>query len=112
MKDLLVQNSPYRMQLLVSDLQHEELIHQVAESLDQLKVVVDDVFTNVERKIAANKSRLAKINERAKLAQVKVDKLKGRKKATQVSNFLQQKAVMFQALQCKIMIPNYFVFPY
>ncbi|XP_067935816.1 WASH complex subunit 1-like [Watersipora subatra] len=84
MKGLIMQNSPYRVQLLASDLQHEELIHQVAESLDQLKCVIDDVFSNVEKKLATNKSRLARIDERARLVRLKVDKLKGRKKATQV----------------------------
>ena len=88
MKDLLMQNSQYRMQLLASDLQHEELIHQVAESLDQLKTVIDDVFSNVQTKIDTNKARLAKISDRTRLAQLKVDKLKGRKKATQVTFIL------------------------
>ena len=83
-----MQNSQYRMQLLASDLQHEELIHQVAESLDQLKTVIDDVFSNVQTKIDTNKARLAKISDRTRLAQLKVDKLKGRKKATQVTFIL------------------------
>ena len=85
MKEMIRETNSYPIQLLASDLQHEELIHQIADSLDQLKGVIDHVFSNVEAKVATNKDRLAKISDRAKLAQVKVDKLKGRKKATQVS---------------------------
>lgn len=79
-------NDPYRVQLVTNDLKHEELIHHIADSLEHLQSVIKDVFSNVENKISTNRVRLEQVNQRAKLAQTKVNHLRGRKKATQVSS--------------------------
>lgn len=74
----------YNVPIIASDLRHEELIHQIADSLDYLNRVMDDVFTRVQTRVTENKARLAKINDRTRLAQAKVNHIRGRKKATQV----------------------------
>lgn len=75
----------YDINLLSTDLRHEELVHQIAGSLDYLQNVMNDVFSKAEERVKANRHRLAQVQHRAKLAQAKVDHLKGRKKATQVN---------------------------
>lgn len=74
----------YDLNLISTDLRHEELVHQIAESLDYLQGVMNDVFSKAESRVKTNRDRLAQVQHRAKVAQVKVDHLKGRKKATQV----------------------------
>lgn len=74
----------YQVPLIATDLRQEELIHQIADSLQYLRHVMEDVFSKVQTRVAENKARLAKVDERAQLAQAKVNHLRGRKKATQV----------------------------
>lgn len=45
---------------------------------------MDDVFSRVRTRVSENKARLAKVNDRTRLAQAKVNHIRGRKKATQV----------------------------
>lgn len=75
----------YEVPLIGTDLRQEEFIHQIADSLEYLQHVMDDVFKRVEDRVVQNKTRLTKIQDRTRVAQAKVDHLKGRKKATQVS---------------------------
>lgn len=75
----------YDLNLISTDLRHEELVHQIAESLDYLQGVMNDVFSKAEDRVKVNRDRLAQVQHRAKVAQAKVDHLKGRKKATQVN---------------------------
>lgn len=77
----------YDVPIIASDLRHEELIHQIADSLDYLDNVMDDVFSRVQSRVSENKTRLAKINDRTRLAHAKVNHIRGRKKATQVDDY-------------------------
>jgi len=77
-------NQVFEVPMIATDLRQEELIHQIADSLQHLQHVMDEVFSRVQNRVAKNRTRLNKINDRAKLAQAKVDHIKGRKKATQV----------------------------
>jgi len=74
----------YSVHTITSELEHEELIHHVAGSLEYLHTVMNSVFSSVEESIAKNKAHLERINQRTKLVHHKVSHLKGRKKATQV----------------------------
>lgn len=83
-------NQLYDVPVVTSDLRHEELIHQIADSLDYLNNVMDDVFCRVQTRVSENKTRLAKITDRTRLAQAKVTHIRGRKKATQVGRAVLQ----------------------
>ncbi|CAL1526222.1 unnamed protein product [Lymnaea stagnalis] len=66
------------------DLRREETIHQIADALEYLDKVANDVFARIGKRVAENKTHLQKINDRVNLASARVDKLKGSNKATKV----------------------------
>lgn len=67
------------------DLRKEETIHQIADSLEYLNKMANDVFRGISSRVAGNRARIQKINDRVNLAQAKVEKIKGGKnKATKV----------------------------
>ena len=67
------------------DLRKEETIHQIADSLEYLNKVANDVFSRITTRVAENRTRIQKINDRVNLAQAKVEKIKGgSNKATKV----------------------------
>jgi WAS family protein 1 len=66
------------------DLRREETVHQIADSLNYLDQVANEVFKRINTKIGENRTKLQKVNDRISLAQAKVDKIKGSNKATKV----------------------------
>jgi WAS family protein 1 len=66
------------------DLRREETILQIADSLEYLEKVANDIFTRISNRVSENRTRLQKVNDRVALAQARVDKLKGSNKATKV----------------------------
>lgn len=67
------------------DLRKEETIHQIADALEYLNKMANDVFQGISSRVADNRERIRKINDRVNLAQAKVEKIKGGKnKATKV----------------------------
>ena len=66
------------------DLRREETVHQIADSLNYLDQVANEVFKRIGNKLSENRTRLQKVNDRITLAQAKVDKIKGSNKATKV----------------------------
>ncbi|XP_069142361.1 WASH complex subunit 1-like [Argopecten irradians] len=66
------------------DLRRDETVHQIADSLDYLDKVANEIFQRINTRVNDNRSRLQKINDRLSLAQAKVDKIKGSNKATKV----------------------------
>lgn len=91
----------YQIPLIATDLRQEELIHQIADSLQYLHHVMDDVFAKVQTRVAENKARLAKVNERTQLAQAKVDHLRGRRKATQVYLIIIVNSILCYVILCE-----------
>ena len=74
----------YSVPLILPNLRREESINQIVDSLEYLEKISKDIFTRISQRIAENKERLAAINHRADLAQARIDKIKGIKKATRV----------------------------
>ena len=74
----------YSVPLVLPSLRREESINQIVDSLEYLEKVSQDIFTRISNRVAENKERLAAINHRADLAQARIDKIKGIKKATRV----------------------------
>lgn len=77
-------NQAYNIPTVPSDLRREETIRQIADALDYLNKVANDVFTRISNKVQDNRLNLQKINDRVNLAQARIDKVRGSKKATKV----------------------------
>jgi hypothetical protein len=85
----------YSVPVIQQDLRQEETILQIADALDYLDQVVNDIFARVESRIANSKARLEALHRRASLAKMKIEKLTGSSKATKVS----EKKFCFGCLQ-------------
>lgn len=67
------------------DLRKEETVHQIADSLEYLNKMANEVFQKISSRVTENRTRIQKINDRVNLAQAKVEKIKsGSNKATKV----------------------------
>lgn len=76
----------YKVQLIPNDLRPEELHFQVADSIEQLNAVYGDVFMRIQQRVEAMRTKVTQINDRIRVCQTKVDRLKGRRKATTVQH--------------------------
>lgn len=74
----------YDIPTIPPDLRREETILQIADALEYLEKVANDVFARISARVLENKTKLQKVNDRVNLAQARVDKLKGSNKATKV----------------------------
>ncbi|MGH0162362.1 UNVERIFIED_CONTAM: hypothetical protein FKN15_063459 [Acipenser sinensis] len=74
----------YSVPLIQPDLRREEAIHQIADALQYLETISCDIFARVSRSVEKNRTHLQTVTDRIKLAQARIDKIKGSKKATKV----------------------------
>lgn len=74
----------YKVNLIPSDLSTEETILQIAETLDNLNGIVEDVFARLMRRIAQNTDKTKKLKERIETSKTKVEKLTGMQTAIKV----------------------------
>lgn len=74
----------YKVNLIPSDLNTEETILQIADTLDNLSGIVDDVFARLMSRINQNMEKTTKLNERIEISRNKVEKLTGMQKAIKV----------------------------
>uniref|UniRef100_A0A8C8I168 WASH1 WAHD domain-containing protein n=1 Tax=Oncorhynchus tshawytscha TaxID=74940 RepID=A0A8C8I168_ONCTS len=74
----------YSVPLIQSDLRREEAVHQIADALLYLETISTDIFTRVSKSVERNRCQLQSVTDRIRLAQARVDKIKGSKKATKV----------------------------
>lgn len=74
----------YKVNLIPSDLSTEETILQIADTLDNLNGIVEDVFARLMSRIDQNVEKTAKLNERIEICRNKVEKLTGMQKAIKV----------------------------
>ncbi|KAL4659539.1 hypothetical protein GN956_G2711 [Arapaima gigas] len=74
----------YSVPLIQPDLRREEAIHQIADALQYLEKISTDIFSRVSQSVEKNRSHLQEVTDRIKLAQARVDKIKGSKKAIKV----------------------------
>lgn len=74
----------YDIPLVSSNLRPQEMIIQMADTLEFLDQVSNDVFTKVASKIQESRTRISSIRRRVEAAQAKIDGLKGSRKATRI----------------------------
>ena len=74
----------YAEPLIQPDLRREEAIQQVADALQYLQKVSGDIFSRISQRVELSRSQLQAIGERVSLAQAKIEKIKGSKKAIKV----------------------------
>lgn len=77
-------NQPFNIPVVHEELRRDETIHQVVDSLEYLDKIADEIFTRIHTRVSNNQSQLQKINDRVNLAEAKINKIKGSKKATNV----------------------------
>lgn len=75
---------PYEVPLIQPDLRREEAIQQVADALQHLQNISGDIFSRISQRVELSRRQLQAIRERVSLAQAKIDKIKGSKKAIKV----------------------------
>lgn len=74
----------YKINLIPNDLSMEESILQIAETLDNLNGIVEDVFARVSLRINQNMDKTHKLKQRIEISKNKVTKLTGMQKAIKV----------------------------
>ncbi|KAG8431940.1 hypothetical protein GDO86_019172 [Hymenochirus boettgeri] len=79
-----VESQAYSLPLIQPDLRREEAIEQITDTLQHLQSVSNDIFSRILQRVETNKSQLQRINNRLSLAQAKIQRIKGSKKAIKV----------------------------
>uniref|UniRef100_A0A452GHM1 WH2 domain-containing protein n=1 Tax=Gopherus agassizii TaxID=38772 RepID=A0A452GHM1_9SAUR len=79
-----LEGQTYSVPLIQPDLRREEAVHQVADALQYLQKVSSDIFNRISQRVEASRMQLQAIGERVSLAQAKIEKIKGSKKAIKV----------------------------
>ncbi|KAJ0029193.1 hypothetical protein NQD34_004190 [Periophthalmus magnuspinnatus] len=74
----------YSVPLIQPDVRREEAILQIADALVYLETISTDIFQRVSESVEKNRQQLQSVTDRIGLAQARVDKIKGSKKATKV----------------------------
>ena len=74
----------YHMPIISPELRREEFVLQIADTLEHLEKITEDVFTRITNRVQENQKKLEDINRRADTAQAKINTLKGSKKAIRV----------------------------
>ncbi|XP_049928611.1 WASH complex subunit 1 [Epinephelus moara] len=74
----------YSVPLIQPDLRREEAVHQIVDALLYLETISTDIFKRVSDSVEKNRRQLQSVTDRIRLAQARVDKIKGSKKATKV----------------------------
>lgn len=74
----------YDVSVLSPKLRHEEFILCVADTLNYLEQISDDIFLRIINRVKIYKDQVTAINKRVDVAQAKIDRLKSSKKAIQV----------------------------
>ncbi|XP_067129028.1 WASH complex subunit 1-like [Centruroides vittatus] len=78
----------YTVALIPPDLRREETILHIADSLNYLQKVTNDVFSRIGNKVEEFRKRLNTLNNRTSVAQAKINKIRGSSKAIKVfSNY-------------------------
>lgn len=74
----------YKINLVPCDLSTEETIMQIADTLDNLNGIVEDVFARLNRRVEQNTEKALKLSQRVESSRAKVDKLTGIQTAIKV----------------------------
>uniref|UniRef100_A0A3Q4B0H7 WASH1 WAHD domain-containing protein n=1 Tax=Mola mola TaxID=94237 RepID=A0A3Q4B0H7_MOLML len=84
MQKRCLEGQVYSVPLIQPDLRREEAVHQITDALLYLETISTDIFRRVSDSVEKNRHKLQSITDRIRLAQARVDKIKGSKKATKV----------------------------
>ena len=74
----------YDVPLILPGLRKEESIFQMVNALEHLQQVSKDVFSKIEKRVAANHEQIMSIDKRANVAMAKIEKIRGSRKAIRV----------------------------
>lgn len=74
----------YKINLIPNDLSMEGTILKIADTLDNLNGIVDDVFSRIMNRINVNTEKTTKLQERITSSRAKVEALAGMQKAIKV----------------------------
>uniref|UniRef100_A0A2K5P9A3 WASH1 WAHD domain-containing protein n=1 Tax=Cebus imitator TaxID=2715852 RepID=A0A2K5P9A3_CEBIM len=77
-------NHTYAVPLIQPDLWREEAIQQMVDALQYLQKVSGDIFSRISEWVEQSQSQVQAIEEKVSLAQTKIEKIKGSKKAIKV----------------------------
>lgn len=80
----------YEVPLVSANLQPQEMISQMVDTLEYLDQLSNDMFTRVSSRVRESRDRISHIKRRVEAANAKINAIKGSKKATKVfsgSNF-------------------------
>ncbi|KAF2884009.1 hypothetical protein ILUMI_22127 [Ignelater luminosus] len=77
-------NSIYNVPIIPQNLRRDETIVQIGDALNYLSEVANDIFSRVNNRVETNKVQLSNLSNRVDEARLKISKLTGAKKATQV----------------------------
>ena len=75
---------PYNVPIVSHDLRQEEFVLQIADTLEYLENVTEDIFGRITKRVQECQQRLDMVNKRTDSAQAKINALKGSKKAIRV----------------------------
>uniref|UniRef100_A0A2K5ESZ5 WASH complex subunit 1 n=1 Tax=Aotus nancymaae TaxID=37293 RepID=A0A2K5ESZ5_AOTNA len=74
----------YAVPLIQPDLRREEAVQQMADALQYLQKVSGDIFSRISQRVEQSQSQVQATGEKVFLAQAKIEKTKGCKKAIRV----------------------------
>lgn len=74
----------YEVPLVSSNLRPQEMILQMADTLDHLDRISNDIFNKVGSRIQESRLRIQKIHQRVEAAQNKIGTMTGSRKATRI----------------------------
>lgn len=74
----------YDVPLVLPGLRKEESIFQMVNALEYLRHVSNDVFSKIEKRVEENRDRISAVGKRVNIAQARIDKIRGSKKAIRV----------------------------
>lgn len=77
-------NHVYKVPVIPQNLSKQETIVQVAEVLNHLTNVTEDILKHINKRVESSRSKISNISERVEKVKMKINKLNGAKKATQV----------------------------
>lgn len=75
---------PFQLTLISNDFETQETVKDVIFTLEHLSGIIDDVFGQINSRLAEEKSRVNKIKQRVSVCQEKVKKIKGSNQAITV----------------------------
>ena len=84
------------VEIVNSDLSHEETILQITQSLDHLSLLTDQMFDSLQQKLSNSSSKIQSLNQRVQAAEKKIDLMRNNNKATCIYSSAKYPAQSYQ----------------